>query len=191
MRKENVMSKTLSNIITVFKVVRIVAKVIFILCVIGFAGCILAAVMLPFAISILPLDILADKEIALAYPGCISGAIACAGEAVIAFLAERYCGNVLKANTPFTLEGSKECFRLGIASIIASVAVSVASGIAFAIFTVVTQSSPDASFDASVSLTAGLLLLFLSLVFKYGAEVQSAAAKSEAKNSESSDTYTV
>ena len=172
------MSKALSNILTIFKVARIVAKVVFILCIVGAVGCVVGLITLPVLGGILPADLLAEEGIhgVSAYLACAVGLITCVGEIIFAFLAERYFANVLNAGTPFTYEGAKESFRLGLASIIISVATSVAAGIALGISLMF---SPDlAEFDAgtSFSLSTGLFFLFLSLIFKHGAEVQTAAA---------------
>lgn len=171
------MSKTLSNILTVFKVARVIAKVVFILCIVGAAGCLLALAALPIAGTILSGE---GIDISYTYPACIVGLIACAGEIVFAFLAERYFKNVITAGTPFTLEGSKECFRLGITSIIISVATSIIAGFAAAICMILTMSASELDFDMSMSLSTGLFFLFISLIFKYGAEVKQAAEIAEA-----------
>ncbi len=182
------MSKTLSTILTIFKVAKIVAKVIFILCIIGGAGCLLSLVMLPLAGGIMQMLGEGEKILPSTYFAAVVGAIACAGEAVCAYFAEKYFGHVLEAGTPFTLDGSKECFNFGLVSIITSLAVSVASGIALGICLLF---SPEAyGFDAemSVSLTTGLLFLFISLIFKYGAE--QTASPEETTNEEPSQEET-
>jgi len=174
------MSKNLSRILTVFKVARILANIIFILCIVGGAGCILGLVMLPLASGLLESDLLLMQEFNLpsAYIACLAGAVACAGEAVFAFFAERYFKNVLSAGTPFTFDGSKECFRLGITSIIISASTSVLAGIiAFAIILFTASTNLNADVNMSISLTTGLFFLFLSLIFKHGAELQTALAE--------------
>ena len=184
------MSKALSNVMTVFKVARIVAKVILILCIVGSAGCVLGLVLLPLADVLLRTDIFAKQGInlATAYGDCIIGAVTCAGEAIFAFLAYRYFENVEKAGTPFTYDGSKEVFRLGLASLIIAVATSVAAGIVS--FVIMLLTSPEA-FEPNIgiefSLTTGLFFMFLSMIFKYGAELQEAKsedAKQEDKTAE-------
>jgi hypothetical protein len=173
-RKEIIMSKSLSTVLTVFKVVRIIAKVVFILCIIGGAGCLLGLAALPLASGILSSQFLFEEELTLAtaYLSCIVGVVACAGEAVFAFMAERYFKNVLTAGTPFTLEGAKESFRLGIASIIISVATSVLAGAVSAFILIFTPSEfLESDINMSFSLSTGLFFLFLSLIFKYGAEL--------------------
>lgn len=171
------MRKTLSNILTIFKVAKIVAKVVFILCIVGGAGCLIALSTLPIFRIILPIQSLVKEGLDLpsVYLACTVGAIACAGEAILAFLAERYFGNVLNAGTPFTREGAKESFRLGLASIIVSVATSVVLGIAFAIIFLISPGVSEFDIGTSISLSTGLFFMFLSLVFKHGAELQESA----------------
>lgn len=168
------MSKTLSTILTIFKVAKIVAKVVFILCIVGGAGCLVGLATLPLLDLAIAAEFVAEEgiELGAAYLACVTGAVTCAGEAVFAFFAERYFGHVLESGTPFTFEGSKESFRLGLVSIIVSGAVSVASGLALAIYQLISSSGAQLDVDMSVSLTTGLFFLFMSLIFKYGAEVQ-------------------
>ena len=179
-------SKTLSIILTIFKVAKIVAKVVFILCIVGGACCLIAMTMIPFAGSIM--SALFPEEgidIFAAYPACIAGSIACAGEAVFAFFAERYFGNVLNHGTPFTFEGAKECFRLGIASVIISVATSVAESIAvFAAMLI--DNSADIKIDSTITLSTGIFFLFMSLIFKYGAELRATVSEEPVQDEESS-----
>ncbi len=182
-----IMSKTLSHILTIFKVAKIVAKVIFILCIIGAAGCLLGLLALPMVGSFLSSDLLIEEGVTLpsAYLGCTVGLIACLGEIILAFLAERYCKNVLAAGTPYTFESAKECFRLGIAQIITSVAISIASGIVTTAILVFTSSVlSETEFGTSISLSTGLFFLFISLLFKHGAELKQTADEATKENSE-------
>lgn len=174
------MSKTLSNILTVFKVVRVIAKVVFILCIIGAVGCGIGLISLLAVGNNLPSFLFSENIVSLpsAYAACISGLITCVGEAVFAFLAERYFANVLSAGTPFTLDGSKESFRLGIASIIIAVAVSLATAIVVAICAWFSTELSKFDVNASISLSTGLFFMFLSLIFKHGAELQANAESS-------------
>lgn len=168
------MSKTLSNILTVFKVVRVIAKVVFILCIIGAVGCAIGLFSLRAVGNNLPPFIISENILSLpsVYAACISGLIACVGEAILAFLSERYFVNVLSAGTPFTMEGSKELFRLGVTSIIISAAISVASGFVFAICAYFSADLSSFDFNASISISTGLFFMFLSLIFKHGAELR-------------------
>ena len=169
------MSKSLSNILTVFKVAKIIAKVVFILCIVGCAGCLLGLILLPLTGDLLSADIFTKEGLDLpsAYLNCIVGAIVCGGEIAFAYLSERCFTNVLDAETPFTLSGADEIFKLGIASIVISVATSVAAGITTLIIHMFSEAAmlePDVSI--SVSISTGLFFMFLSLIFKHGAELK-------------------
>ena len=178
------MSKTLSTILTIFKIAGIVAKVIFILCIIGCIGCLIALFAIPFLGSLLPLGIFTEQELqqlSAAYPSCIIGALTCAGEAVCAFFAEKYFKNVQSSGTPFTFDGAKECLHLGCVSIIVSFAVSLAAGIILAIMSLMSMDASQADIEISASLTSGLFLIFLSFIFKYGAELQQTDTQSSSQ----------
>lgn len=179
------MSKTLSNVLTVFKVARILAKIAFIFCIIGGVGCLVALIMLPFAESMVPLQSLMEEGIdfSVTYSACVAGLVVCVGEAIFAFMAERYFRNVLSAGTPFTLEGANECFRLGLASIIISVSTAVIAGLMVPLVKIFAENASEFELDASISISTGLFFLFLSLVFKCGAEF-AASVNGESKNEE-------
>lgn len=170
------MSKTLSNILTVFKVARILAKVIFILSIVGGAGCLIGLCFLPLAdgLNFLSGEVFIDLS---SYLGCSVGIISCTAEAVFAFMAEKYFKKVLDAGTPFTFESSKESFRLGIASLIISVATSIVAGIVAGIILLFSDNFADYDTSTSFSLATGLFFLFLSMIFKYGAELNSVSSK--------------
>ena len=174
------MSKALSNILTVFKVARIIAKVVFILCIIGAAGCVLGLSTILAVGTLRSIQVLFAEGLDLpsACLGCIVGAIACVGEAIFAFLAERYFKSVQNAGTPFTFEGAKKSFRLGIASIIISVVALIITGIAsFIVLLFSSQTLVESDVSASISLSTGLFFLFLSLIFKHGAELQGSSTE--------------
>lgn len=180
------MSKTLSTILTIFKVARIIAKVVFILCIVGAAGCTLAICMLPIIQTFLPSQILIDEgvDFVYAYPACFVGLISCIGEGIFAFMAEKYFGNVLNAGTPFTHNGAKESFRLGLASIIISVVISIVVGITIGILTLILSNPTNLDVEASFSISTGLFFMFLSLIFKHGAELQGSTSEEKSSSDE-------
>lgn len=181
------MSKTLTNILTVFKVARIVAKVIFILCIVGGAGCLLGVSSLALLgsmqlgalqlgdVQLVLFEMTDGMDLTSILVPCTLGALVCAGEAVCAFFVERYCKNVLQADTPFTYAGAKECFRLGLISIIVAFSVALLSGIVTALFAIFVVNLPETDISMTVSLSTGLFFLFLSMIFKHGAELREAA----------------
>ena len=173
------MSKTLSTILTVFKVLRIVAKVFFVLCVVGAVGCLISAVALMVFGGLIDLFAEEGFEDTSASLVSIIGAIVCAAEASIAFLAERYFSTTVSDGTPFTFNGANACFRLGITSIVVSVAASIISGIVWGIFTLITKDASQLDANMSISLSTGLFFVFLSLIFKYGAEIRESVSEKQ------------
>lgn len=168
------MSKTLSNILTVFKVLRIIAKVVFILCIVGAVGSLVGLVALPVAQLIVPSEVLIENgfEGASTYAALCAGIITCLGEGAFAFFAEKYFSKIMNDGTPFTFDGAKESMRLGLISIIVSVAVSVMSGLVLGIIILVSGKVTEFNFESSVNITTGLFFMFMSLIFKHGAELK-------------------
>lgn len=180
------MSKNLSIIQKVYKVLRIVSKVVFILCIVGAVGCAvgvagvaLLQTILPFAELTEITELEAEMSIPFAYISCIAGCIACIGEAIMAFYAERYFRHELEAGTPFTYEGANEIFKLGIISIIVPIATSLVAGILFGVFYIFFPEIAEPDLDMSFSLTSGLACLFASVIFKHGAELAESKTESE------------
>lgn len=163
------MSKSLKIMQTVAKVARIVCKVLFILCLVGAGGSLIALVA---TIAIGPLfETSGMSSVSTTVVGCAVGLFSCVGEAILFRMGERYFEHELAAGTPFTQDGAKEIFRWGIASIIVSVAVSVASGIVMALALIFSSSVAEPDVTMSWSLGSGLMLLLLSVIFRHGAEL--------------------
>ncbi len=170
------MSKSLSILQTIAKVAKIVCKVIFILCIVGAVGSLVGLVVLsifgPLFVGGGGHQFMDKAELMSGIFGCVTGLIVCAGEAIHAYHGERYFTHELEAGTPFTQEGAKEIFRLGILSLIVSAAASVLSGIVFGIFLIFYPEMSDIYMTMSWSLGTGLALLLLSVIFRYGAELR-------------------
>lgn len=177
------MSKTLSNLLTIFKVAKVLAKIAFILCIIGASGCALGFFALSAVDSFMPEQLVANGiNVNVAYFELIVGTVACIGAAVFSFLSGKYFKNVLAAGTPFSFDGAKECFRLGVASIIISAAVAVVSAITAGVVTILENSlALNSNIETSITFSTGLFFMFLSLIFKYGAELQPAPEKIDAE----------
>ena len=177
------MSKTLSNLLTIFKVAKVLAKIAFILCIIGASGCALGFFALSAVDSFMPEQLVANGiNVNVAYFELIVGTVACIGAAVFSFLSGKYFKNVLAAGTPFSFDGAKECFRLGVASIIISAAVALVSAIAAGVVTILENSlALNSNIETSITFSTGLFFMFLSVIFKYGAELQPAPEKIDAE----------
>ena len=163
------MSKSLKILQTVAKVARIVCKVLFILCIVGAAGCLIGLVATLAFGSLFETSGMVSFGTSVV--GCAVGLLSCVGEAVLFRMGERYFERELAAGTPFTKDGAKDIFRLGIASLIVSLAVSVASGIVIGIAWIFSSSIVEPDITMSWSLGSGLALLLLSVIFDHGAEL--------------------
>ena len=170
------MSKTLSNLLTIFKVAKVLAKIAFILCIIGASGCVLGFFALSAVDSFMPEQLVANGiNVNVAYFELIVGTVSCIGAAIFSFLAGKYFKNILAEGTPFSFDGAKECFRLGVASIIISAAVALVSAIAAGVVTMLENSlALNSNIETSITFSTGLFFMFLSVIFKYGAELQPA-----------------
>ena len=93
--------------------------------------------------------------------------------AVLSKLAVNYFTNELDDGTPFTYSGAKELLRLGILSIAIPAATSTVIGIAF----IITKHfwpalSDEIMIGEPISISFGIMLIIMSLVFKHGAELE-------------------
>lgn len=174
------MSRYLKILQTVAMIGKIFSLVVFILCIVGGVGCLLGLVAL-LAVGEDPEVVKALQDFAIEgaeefakietlYFACISGLLACAGEAVIAKFAQKYFENELQAGTPFTVAGAKEMLRLGILSLAIPVGLSVVVTVIWGIFSWSAGLPETSDFNISIG-GGGLFCLLLSAIFFYGAEV--------------------
>ncbi|MBE6592906.1 MAG: hypothetical protein E7642_02825 [Ruminococcaceae bacterium] len=193
------MTKTLKTIQTIMKVGKVLATIVFVCCIIGAVGCALGIVglsltsMLGVTLDMKMLAELLDEEslamfadgsigayIGIAYFGCIVGIISCVAEAVLARLAVNYFKKELETGTPFTFEGAKEMFRLGVINLCVMLGLSVVEGMIFAILWIFFPEITEPS--TSVSLGTGLWMMILSVFFKHGAEISAQRSEENAED---------
>lgn len=170
------MSKTLSNILTVFKVAKVIAKIAYIVAIIGAVGAVAhlgaLAVFNIFIPELLP-EHLTGVELNQTYYFYITGGVSCIGGAILGFFMEKYFSSVLNVRTPFTFDGAKKIFYLGIGELISTAVSSLVAVITAGIINFVEGSVVVSSdLNISISLVLGLFFMFLSMVFKHGAELQ-------------------
>lgn len=168
-----------------FKDRKIIRKIVFIVSVIGFCGCIAGLVSVQLGsggvtkIGGVTLHSLIDgdygyniKSIAAALSGWL---VICAGEAVLAKFAETYFKNELKAGTPFTSTGAKELMRLGVLTIVipvVSAAVgSMAEEIMVGFLKIEKAAALDLYFNHETSVMLGIMLIIGALLCRCGAEL--------------------
>lgn len=182
------MSKTLKTIQTISKVCKIIAMIVFVFSIIG---AILSALGLALFLAVKDVAIgdmtvtgfLADEGISFADSifAMIVAVISCIGSAVVAKFAHIYFTNELEAGTPFTYDGAKEMLRLGILALAIPIGISSVSSIAFVTYKMFDQSLTTADYNISVDIGIGLALIFMSFIFKYGAEREEKRASEESQ----------
>ncbi len=173
--------KSLKTIQVLAKIGRIISKIIFILCIVGF--CCIAAGIAAMVIGVGTVKIdgttihaLIEEYAELNVPSIIAGmscaAVYCAAGAVNSKFAEVYFKNELKDGTPFTHRGAKELLRLGILNIaIPAVAAALCAGGLF----LANKLYPEIAlkeFDGGAYLGVGIMMIVLSLFCRYGAELR-------------------
>ncbi len=174
------MSKSLKTIQTLSKICRILSKIVFICCIVGAVLCIIGLAGLGMGADnsvklggVTVYGLLQDVEGLDTKLICAISAqvlVFAIAEAIVAKFAEVYFKNELKTGTPFTFEGAKEMRRLGILAIALSLAAAIIAGII-----VTPLGAEEYQISGDVAVGTGLMLLVLSVIFKYGAEVAQSA----------------
>lgn len=178
------MTKTLKTIQTFSKVGRIISKIIFILCIVFGAICLVAigtsiaglGAGELFKIGGVSVVGLVEKETGESLDGMkanmIAGFFVLVSNGVLAKFFEKYFTNELAAGTPFTFAGAKEMLRIGILTIAVPIATTTVSSIILAVLKNVQGISEGSDLNAESSVILGVVLIVLSFVFKYGAELK-------------------
>ena len=174
------MEKTLNILQVLAKIGKILSMIVFVCCCVGGGACLFSLLTVGSvgsALNILGVDIfgLIQVETGVTYTQMLTeiltGAIACAGQAVVAKFAHVYFRRELEAGTPFTLAGAKELFRLGILSLAIPAGTYTLSAIVLAAAKAVSGESSVFSWGGGIPLSMGVALLVVSLLCRYGAEL--------------------
>ncbi|MBR2590508.1 MAG: hypothetical protein IKE65_06250 [Clostridia bacterium] len=181
------MQSTLKTIQTISKIGKILSKIVFIFCIVGGCFCLVGLLSLAlssesFKIGGVTIHGLIEKSdkigsIGTVYGAMAAGTVLCAGEAVLAKMAQRYFKNELAAGTPFTLAGAKEMLRLGICTICIPLGTMVVAHIIYGIIKHFFSDMADFSPGNIVSVGLGVMFIIMSLICRYGAEVMCEAAQ--------------
>ena len=173
------MDKTLQTIQKLSKLGRILSKIVKIICIVAAILCAIGLILLAVgADQVVKLGDVAiralvendgEQAIESLYAALVGAILLLAGEVVVAGFAARYFRHEYEAGTPFTREGAKEMKRLGILSLVIPIAAAILASIANQVI-----SHGESAFSANpeVSVTAGVLFLVVSVIFKYGAEIR-------------------
>lgn len=173
------MSKSLITVQKIFKVGKILSLIVFVVSIVG------AVVALLSATALLGLrEVVVEGEaivnivegqgpnyVTLIFSAFVA-VFSCIAGAIIAKLSSVYFSNELEVGTPFTRDGANELLRLGIISLVLPVCVSFITSIAFIVTKLYWPMLNESALDGTVSIALPLLVILLSFVFKYGAELE-------------------
>ena len=170
--------RSLEKIQKLSKIGEVLSRIAFILWAAGFLGCIAGIISLSLG-STAVLELTGGRYGSSVMAGCaqFSGRLfVCAGRAVLAKFAENYFKNELNAGTPFTLAQAKEMLRLGVITLIippaCTIAGSIAEEITAGLMNIEKAAAMDIYFDNESSFVLGIMLILISLLCRYGAELR-------------------
>ncbi|MDO4467896.1 MAG: hypothetical protein Q4C49_12990 [Bacillota bacterium] len=176
-------TRTLNTIQKLMKAGGIISTLIQVLCTIGIVGCVIGIVSLYVfpanqAVQLCSMAIhqMIHVEIEkLSFSSYITamlmGLIICSLEVNLARSARKYFRNELKAGTPFTFEGVEELKRLGIRIIVLPIVAVIIANIVHKSMCYYFKDVATMHINSFVVGRAGLLCIFLSCIYKYGAEL--------------------
>ena len=173
------MKSTLEKVQTVYKVLKVLATILFVASIVSVVFCTIGLVivsLLDFSKLDSPSyinlnfffdDLGATKEIAMA--NILGALLSSIGNIIIAKFAMTYVSNELNVGTPFTFEGAKEVQRLGIITLGISIFCAIISG--FVIEEVLKLGeNVTVTVDNEPGVIIGVILCLFGLIFKLGAE---------------------
>lgn len=170
------MSNTLNTVQKFFKAGKILTIIGFVCGIVGASGCILGAILLKVAgIDSEITGLVMSTEgmnFETAFVSCIAGFIICAGVIAATHFGRKYFTNELEAGTPFTFEGAQEIRRLGIITIAVPLGTEILASIVYEIMAAVMEGVGERMVSSDAPVVLGIVLIGLSFVFKYGAELR-------------------
>lgn len=171
--------KTLNTIQTLSKIAKVFCKIIFICAIIGLCGCIAGILSKYFGFEAFKLGgvtiqgliqdkaNLSDGEL---YADMFKGAVYSIGTLILFGFAGSYFKRELNDGTPFTFDGAKNIFRLGILTICISCAEKIVYTIGYSIISKRFADVSQSELEAGGYVGIGIALIIISLLCKYGAE---------------------
>jgi hypothetical protein len=198
-------SRSLKTIQVLAKIAKVLSMIVFVFCVVGAVLSTLALTASFFVKNIgirghIFSDIL-EKKVGVQYwvvPAILGACVVCTVcEAILAKLSHSYFSREIEDGTPFTEGGAKQLKRTGIIIIVVSLCLVLVLAIVFGVIkskhafdfdvfkafverhsdevSVTVRSEPDFSLSGIGSVGTGIMFLILSVIFRYGSEVRSAA----------------
>ena len=163
---------TLKTIQTLANIGRILSKIIFVFCIVGFCGCVAGIVSLALGAETFQLGCVtihgiieseAGMELPTLYASMAVGLVFCAAEAVLCKFAETYFKHELADGTPFTLHGAKELLRLGVLTIVLPLVAAVLCSIGVGAADHFYPGLDKLPMDDFTSVGLGVMMIVLSL----------------------------
>lgn len=174
------MKSSIQKIQTVFSILAILSKIAFVFSIIGAVGSAVGIISLLVGSDLtsklenINLYSLIQNEAGLSseqiYWAMGIAVVSCVVVAVTMAVANKCFKNELKAGTPFTYECSKDFLKLGIVTVVLSIIPPVLCAIAEAVADL-GAAELEASADNESAVIVGVLTIFASLIFKYGADI--------------------
>ena len=162
------------------KVAKVLSMIVFVCAIIGFVGCVVAAVVAAavtgslfdaikdMVVKFTKEDIAIGKDAVLV--AAIAGAIICAAEVVLSKFAFNYFRREVNDGTPFTAGGAAELRRLGYLAIFIPIGADMLAAIFYGIMQATVEGIPNNTFSGLSTIVIGALFLIGSYVFEYGTE---------------------
>lgn len=166
-------SKNLKVVMGICKVLTILSKIAYICCIVGAVCCAFAISALVIINNVSPEAFAQLNDINMDYntllADCIIGIIACVAGVISGKLHYFYFKKVKEVGTPFTKEGATSFRTLGIFNI----CIPVVLAIIWAVLAVIMKAdSSQLNFDSLGGLSTGIVMILLSFVLGYGAELE-------------------
>lgn len=171
--------KTLNAIQILSKIGKVFSKIVSICCIVGFIGCAVGSLALLIGAETIKLSGMtlhsileteAGVSAATVWAAIAAGMILCIGEFFVSRMACRYFENELTAGTPFTEEGAKELFHLGISTIWIPIVSAVLARVAQEVIEQFMGAAETLTLDSFDSVALGVMFIVMSLLCRHGAE---------------------
>lgn len=182
--------KSLKITQTIFKIAKIAAEIAFVCCIVGFCFCGIGIIFYALGAEAIKIGGVTLKSFlqteveatdGYVYLSMIAGMVFTSTEAFLAKYALGYLKGEIADGSPFTFKGSSELFKHGIITIVVSIIEVVLVGIAKSIVVKTIGDVGSFSFSGATTVGTGILFLFLSVVFKSGAECIQSVRSTESK----------
>lgn len=174
--------KELKIIQTLAKIGKVLSKIVYICGIVSLCMCIVGIISVATGFGVIKLggitlkSIISDNfgfETGTLYAYLSAGIVFCTGEMILAKNAENYFKRELNDGTPFTFEGAKELFRLGILNICIPIGTQILAKIVYSVVSKFTNNEVAFGANDDTSVMLGIMLMVIAVICKYGATLRS------------------